>query len=433
MSQTRKPRWGAMPRTPLLDDESPFNTMMSSFDEAALTIGLSEDEYRVLRKADREVQVSVPVRMDAGHVEVFDGFRVQHNTGLGPFIGSTRIEPDLRLDELRALAGWMTWKCALLGVPFGGACGGICADPRDLSAGELERTVRRYAANLIGDIGAERDVFTPDIYADERVMAWILDTISSHERATSASAVTGKPLALSGSVGSREAVAQGLLVILRLALPHFGMQRQGLRVNVQGAGVVGGTLARLLHESGFKVTGLADVTGGLYNPDGLDIPSAIAWRNQHGTLEAWDGKADLVDRDAFVTLPCDVLVPCAVANAIHSGNAVKAETKLIIEGAHGPVSPRADRILAQRGIQVVPDILANGGGVVLSYFEWVQSRTGLAWIEPVVQQRLGRFMREAWDAVVQTGDEFDCSLRKGANILAVRRVADADHQRGLYA
>ena len=188
MTQARKPRWGAMPRTPLLDDESPFNTMMSSFDEAALTIGLSEDEYRVLRKADREVQVSVPVRMDDGHVEVLDGFRVQHNTGLGPFMGSTRIEPDLKLDELRALAGWMTWKCALLGVPFGGACGGICADPRDLSVGELERAVRRYAANLIGDIGAERDVFTPDIYADERVMAWILDTISSHERATSASA-----------------------------------------------------------------------------------------------------------------------------------------------------------------------------------------------------------------------------------------------------
>jgi glutamate dehydrogenase (NAD(P)+) len=433
MTMPRAERWGAMPRTPLLDDESPFKTMMSTFDEAALTMGLSDNEYRVLRKADKEISVAVPVRLAGGNLEVFDGFRIQHNAGLGPFIGPLRIEPDLKLDELRALAGWMTWKCALLGVPFGGACGGLRLDPYILSSSELECAVRRYAATMIADIGPERDVFTPDIYADERVMAWLMDTISSHQRTTAASAVTGKPQALGGSVGSRDAVAKGLRAVIRLALAHFGMPRKGLKVNVQGAGVVGGTLAKLLHEDGFTITGLADVTGGLFNEDGLDIPAALEWRNQHGTLGEWPGKADQVDRDEFVTLPCDLLVPCAVANAVHSGNAVRVEAKMIIEGAHGPVSPRADRILAQRGITIIPDILANGGGVVLSYFEWVQSRTGLGWVDQVVDKRLGRFMREAWDSVLAVSSEFDCSLRKASHIHAVRKVSEADHQRGIYA
>lgn len=422
-----------LPSTPLLDDETPFATMMASFDEAARRVGLGEMEYMILRKSDREIAVSVPVLLDDGTWSVVDGYRIQHNQGLGPFIGPLRITEDLRIDELRALAAWMTWKCALLGIPFGGAAGGIRMNSKARSEHEIERAVRRYTASLLGDIGPERDVISPDVYADQRVTAWILDTISSHERTTKNSAVTGKPIELSGTLAGEDSVARGLRTIVRLAAAHFGISRNQVRFSIQGAGTVGGNLARILHAEGHRIIGLSDIHGGFYDPDGLDVPRLLEWRREHGTLLDCPGDFERISSREFIARECDVLVPCAVANAIHSNNAERIDAKLIVEGAHGPVSIRADRILERRGIPVVPDILANGGGVVTSYLEWVQNRTGLQWIEELVDIRLVRFMREAWDAVLETQRQYDVSLRMAANMLAVDRVAKADEQRGIYA
>jgi glutamate dehydrogenase (NAD(P)+) len=422
-----------MPKTPLLDDETPFATMMASFDDAAQRLGLDEAEYRVLRQSDREVAVSIPVPLDDGNVTVFDGYRIQHSQGLGPFMGPLRIHPDLRIDELRALAAWMTWKCAVLGVPFGGSAGGIRMDQHAHSKDELERTVRRYTANLLGDIGPERDIFSPDIYADQQVMAWILDTISIHARHTANPAVTGKPPELAGTVASEDAVARGLFWILRLAMAHYQIGGGSQEIIIQGAGIVGGNLARLLHAAGRPVIGLSDVHGGLVNRQGLDIPALLAHRKRHGSLKDATGDFERMTGKEFIAQPCDVLVPCAVANALHSNNAELVEAKLIVEGAHGPTSVRADRILEERGIPVVPDILANGGGVVVSYFEWVQNRQGLAWLEPVIEGRLKRFMAEAWNATRSLQTREKVGLRAAAHTLAVERVAEADRQRGLYA
>ena len=422
-----------LPSTPLFDDETPFATMMASFDEAAERLGLGEVEYQILRKSDREIAVSVPVPLDDGSFALFQGYRIQHNQGLGPFIGPLRIADDLRIDELRALAAWVTWKCAVLGLPFGGAAGGLCMDPDRHSAGELERAVRRYTANLLGDIGPERDVISPDVTAGKQVMAWILDTTSRHARHTVNPAVTGKPVELGGSVGSEQAVARGLAIITRLATAHFGMPRSPLDFLIQGAGNVGGSLALMLHADGQRVVGLSDVHGGLYNADGLDVPAMLTHRKQHGSLADYEGDFEPLTGAEFIRRPCDVLVPCAVANAIHSRNAEDVNAKLIVEGAHGPVSLRAARILERREIPVVPDILANGGGLVVSYFEWVQGRAGFSWAENVVDRRLIRFLREAWNAVRKHQDEHGVSLRTAANLLAVERVATADLQRGIYA
>jgi len=436
MAPTKKPQGapveGVLPSTPLLDEETPFATMMTSFDEAAQRLGLESMQYQILRRPDREIAVSLPVRMDDGSWTVYDGYRIQHNQGLGPFMGPVRLSSELRIDELRALAAWMTWKCALLGVPFGGAAGGIRVDPTALSTAELERTVRRYTASLLGDIGPERDVISPDVYAYRRITAWILDTISTHERHTANPAVTGKPLELSGSLGAEDAVARGLRTIIRLAAAHFSLPRP-LSFVIQGAGTVGGNLARILFAEGHRVAGLSDVHGGFYDPGGLDVPGLLAWRAQHGTLQGCPGAFERIDNAELLVRPCDVLVPCATANALHSRNAQSVRAKLVVEGAHGPVSARADRILESRAIPVVPDILANGGGVVTSYFEWVQNRTGLRWIEEQVDKRLVRSMREAWDAVLATRARHEVSLRMAANILAVDRVAQADAKRGIYA
>ncbi len=427
------PERGALPSTPLLDEETPFATMMASFDEAASRLGLRTEEYQVLRKSDREIAVSVPVYLDDGTFHIFDGYRIQHNQGLGPFLGPLRITGDLRIDELRALAAWMTWKCAILGIPFGGSAGGIRVDPAAITEGDLERLVRRYTANMMGDVGPERDIFTPDLFANERVMAWVMDTISTHERCTASSSVTGKPLAMAGSVGSPDAVAQGLSIIMRLACSHFGMARRNLRVNIQGAGTVGGNLARLLHADGQRITGISDVGGAIYNEEGLDIPALLAYRNEHGHLSGFKGKGDWLDNEHLISTTCDVFIPCAVANAIHSGNATQVQTKLIVEGAHGPVSQRADRILGQREIPVVPDILSNGGGVILSYFEWVQNRTGLAWFDEMVSTRLKQKMRDAWTAVQEAQSQHQVSMRHAAHMVAVKRVAEADSARGIFA
>lgn len=421
-----------LPSTPLLDDETPFRTMMSGFDEAADRMGIDPDVYAILRKPDKEVTVAVPVKMDDGSLEVFDGYRVQHNMGLGPFIGPLRMQADLKTDELRALAGWMTWKCAVLNVPFGGAAGGLRLSRRHLSKGELERAVRRYISSMLDVIGSERDIFSPDLAGDEDVMAWVLDSVSNHMRHTTNAAVTGKPNVLGGTEGHEDAVAQGLRVVLGLALGHFERPAHGARIVVQGAGTVGGSLAQLLHDDGHRIVGFSDVSGAYYDEEGLDVGAMLEYREKSGSLRGYTGGRALSNED-LVLQECDVLFPCAVANVIHSRNARNVKAKLIIEGAHGPVSARADRILASRQIPVVPDILANAGGVVVHYFEWVQNRMGYQWLDAVVSKRLRRFMTEAWHAVVAVGTEHNVRLRAAAHMLAVQRVANADKLRGIFA
>jgi glutamate dehydrogenase (NAD(P)+) len=433
MQPTTRESTGSLPSVPTLDDASPFKTMMASFDEAAGLLGLHQQEYLVLRKPDREISVSVPIRMDDGSFRVFDGYRVQHNMGLGPFLGPVRLAADLRLEELRALAAWMTWKCAVLGVPFGGAAGGIGVDRGALSKNELERVVRRWTASLLGDIGGDRDVLAPEFASDEDIMAWALDTVSEHERSTANPAVTGKPEALGGSAGHHDAVAQGLRIILRLAAARHGLDPSRLDVLIQGSGVVGGNLARILHAEGHRVVGLSDVNTSLYSPDGLDVPMLLGHRATHGHLPTQVTGARTLESKRFLEQPCHVLAPCAVSNALTQENAERIQAALVIEGAHGPTTPAADAVLGRRGIPVVPDILANGGNVVVSYFEWVQNRTGFKWLGEVVDARLRRMMREAWDGVLAVQDEHRCSLRMAAHIRAVKRVAEADQARGLYA
>jgi len=423
----------SMPSVPKLDENSPLRTMMASFDEAAELLGLGQQEYLVLRKPDREISIAVPVRLDDGSFRVFDGYRVQHNMGLGPFLGPVRLAADLELEELRALAAWMTWKCAVLGLPFGGAAGGIAVDRNQLSRGELERVVRRWTASLLGDIGGDRDVLAPEFANEQDIMAWALDTVSMHERSTANPAVTGKPEALGGSAGYSDAVAEGLRVILRLAAARQGYDPANLSVLIQGAGTVGGNLARILHAEGHRVVGLSDVHAALYAPDGLDVPELLAHRAASGHLPRSFAGARAVDPAEFLELPCQVLAPCAVANAITGRNAERIQAGLVLEGAHGPTTPAADTVLARRGIPVIPDILVNGGNVIVSYFEWVQNRTGFKWLEEVVDQRLRRMLREAWEAVLEVEQTHGCSLRMAANVLALKRVADADRVRGIYA
>jgi len=422
-----------LPSTPALDEESPFATMMSLYDEAAANLGIDPSNYAIMRKPDRETALTVPIQLDDGTYTVFDSYRVQHNAGLGPFMGPMRLSGDLKIDELRALAGWMTWKCALLNIPMGGAAGGIRIRPGKRSKDELERAVRRYTAGMLDIIGQDRDILTPDVGTDEETMAWIMDTASTHARHTVNGLVMGKPLDLGGTLLSRSAVALGLRVILRLALESHRITTRPIRICIQGAGQVGGRLARLLHADGYTIIGISDLTGCVLNENGLEIPKILDWRDLEGSLEGVQGDFQRIGNEDMLLHPCDILIPCATPNAIHSRNARDVKAKMIIEGAHGPVSARADRILHDRGIPVVPDIIANAGGMLVDYFEWVQNRQGLSWIEPVIQKRLTRFMTEAWKATTQMQLEHGVRLRMAANMLAVQRVAAADKLRGIYA
>ena len=424
-----------LPSSPPLDEETPFATMMGVFDEAAEKLLVEATAYSILRKPDREISVAVPVKLDDGTLAVFDGYRVQHNAGLGPFLGPLRLDPNLKLDELRALAAWMTWKCALINVPFGGAAGGIRINKLRRSRGELERAVRRYTASLLDVIGPDRDVLTPDKAADEGVMGWVMDTVSTHARHTSTASVAGKPTGLGGTAHHEDGTALGLRIVIGLAVKHFRLAAPGVGVDiiVQGAGSVGGNVARLLYADGHRVVGFSDVTGGYFDERGLDVPELLAWRDEHGSLEGAAGDLERVTNEELLTRRCDILVPCAVANVITIRNAGQVYARLIVEGAHGPVTGRADRILSERDVPVVPDILANAGGMVVNYFEWVQNRMGHTWIEAVVSNRLRRFMTEAWDSVVQMQERHDVRLRTAANMLAVKRVSAADKLRGVYA
>jgi glutamate dehydrogenase (NAD(P)+) len=421
------------PPAPELSEDSPFGSMMSLFDEAAEKLGIDPANYAILRKPDREVTVSVPLQLEDKSWTIVDGYRVQHNQGLGPFIGPLRISAALELDHVRALAGWMTWKCAVLNVPFGGAAGGLRLDPQAHGRRILERGVRRYTANLLDVIGPDRDVLTPDVGTDQEVMAWVMDTVSSHARYTENAAVTGKPVNMGGSALGQEAVALGLQTILRLALGRYGLAEAGTTVIIQGAGIIGGTLARLLHASGMKVIGLSGKRTALFDARGLDVPTLLAYRAQHGRHEGAAGEFEVLSNDQLLERPCDVLIPCAVASAIDSKNLRNLHPKLILEGAHGPISAKADRKLHDRGVPIVPDILANAGGLLADYFEWVQNRQGLAWQREILEKRLARFMTEAWEDVLEVEARHGVRLRMAAHMLAVDRVSKAYIARGVYA
>ena len=420
---------------PSFDEETPFASMMSLFDEAAERLLIERDLYALLRKPDREVNVSIPVRLDDGSLGVLDGWRVQHNMGLGPYAGPMRVSGDLKVDELRALAGWTTWKCALANVPFGGAAGGIRLDRDKQSPAVLEGAVRRYTASLLDVIGPERDVFLPDKSADEQLMAWMMDVVSMHERHTSNAVGLGKPTVLGGSRGHLDSIARGMRTVLELARAEFslGSDRGGMRAIVQGAGSVGGNLALGLSEDDWRVVGISDYYGALYNPAGLDVRALMAHRARAGNLRDAKGDFTRLSNEDLLLQECELLAPCAVGNVITQKNADKLKTKLVLEGANGAVSSRADRILEGRGIPVVPSILANSGGIVVNYFEWVQNRTGDRWIDGVVQQHQKRFLREAWQALTACSTERKVRLRLAAAMVAVERLAKAHRLRGLYA
>lgn len=415
-----------------IKEENPFESMMSRFDRAAALLDLDPDLYAVLRVPNRELKVYIPTKMDSGRIQVFEGFRVQHNFARGPAKGGIRYAPDVNLDEVRALAAWMTWKCAVVNVPFGGAKGGIICDPQIMSMGELERMTRRYAAELLDFIGPEKDVPAPDMNTNEQTMAWIMDTYSMHARHTVTAVVTGKPIDLGGSSGRREATGRGILFVINEAIKRFKMTPAETRVVVQGSGNVGGIGARLLYEAGYKVVAISDIYGGIYNPSGINIPDALEFLRTTRSLEGFEG-AEYVSNQELLELECDVLVPAATENQITSQNADRIKCKVLAEGANGPTTAAADEILHSKGIFVIPDILANAGGVTVSYFEWVQDRMGYFWREDVVNERLQDKMVASFNDLCRYADSHAVDTRTAAYMLAIDRVAYDTRMRGIYA
>jgi len=415
-----------------IKEDNPFESMMSRFDRAAQLLDLDPDLYAVLRVPNRELKVYIPTRMDSGRIQVFEGYRVQHNFARGPAKGGIRYAPDVNIDEVRALAAWMTWKCAVVNVPFGGAKGGIICDPQQMSAGELERMTRRYAAELLDFIGPEKDVPAPDMNTNEQTMAWIMDTYSMHARHTVNAVVTGKPIDLGGSAGRREATGRGILFVVNEAIKRFKMTPAETRVVVQGSGNVGGIGARLMHEAGYKVVAISDVHGGIYNPNGVDIPDALKYLANTRSFEDYPN-VEFVNNQELLELPCDVLVPAATENQITSQNADKLQCKVLAEGANGPTTAGADEILHKKGIFVVPDILANAGGVTVSYFEWVQDRMGYFWPEDVVNERLSHKMVASFNDLCRYAELHSVDTRTAAYMLAIDRVAYDTRMRGIYA
>jgi glutamate dehydrogenase (NAD(P)+) len=414
------------------EEANPFESMMERFDRAAKLLDLNPDLYAVMRVPNRELKVYIPVRMDSGRIQVFEGYRVQHNFARGPAKGGIRYAPDVTIEEVRALAAWMTWKCAVVNVPFGGGKGGVVCDPHQMSIGELERMTRRYAAELIDFIGPEKDVPAPDMNTNEQTMAWIMDTYSMHARHTVNAVVTGKPVDLGGSKGRREATGRGILFVVNEAIKRFGMTPPQTRVVVQGSGNVGGIGAELMHQAGYKVVAISDVNGGIYNPEGIDIPAALKHLYATRSFEDYPN-VERVSNKALLEIDCDVLVPAATENQITSENADRIKCKILAEGANGPTTAAADKVLQQKGIFVIPDILANAGGVTVSYFEWVQDRMGYFWKEEVVIERLQDIMVASFNELVKYADRHGVDTRTAAYMLAIDRVAYDTRMRGIYA
>ena len=414
------------------EEANPFESMMERFDRAAKLLDLNPDLYAVMRVPNRELKVYIPVRMDSGRIQIFEGYRVQHNFARGPAKGGIRYAPDVTIEEVRALAAWMTWKCAVVNVPFGGGKGGVVCDPQQMSVGELERMTRRYAAELIDFIGPEKDVPAPDMNTNEQTMAWIMDTYSMHARHTVNAVVTGKPVDLGGSRGRREATGRGIHFVVNQAIKRFGMTPPQTRGVVQGSGNVGGIGAQLMHEAGYKVVAISDVNGGIYNAGGIDIPAALKHLNATRSFEEFPD-VERVSNKALLEIECDVLVPAATENQITSENAERIKCKILAEGANGPTTAAADEILQKKGVFVIPDILANAGGVTVSYFEWVQDRMGYFWKEEVVIERLQDIMCASFNELVKYADRHGVDTRTAAYMLAIDRVAYDTRMRGIYA
>jgi glutamate dehydrogenase (NAD(P)+) len=411
---------------------NPWEAQAARFDLAAQKLNLDEGLWKILRYPTREIIVHIPVAMDDGRIEVFTGFRVQHSIARGPAKGGVRYSPDVTLDEVRALASWMTWKCAVVNIPFGGAKGGVICDPKKLSMAELEKITRRYTAELVEFIGPEKDVPAPDMGTNEQVMAWMMDTYSMHLRQTVTAVVTGKPINMGGSRGRREATGRGVMIVADEALKKLGMNREETRVIVQGFGNVGSNTARLMHEAGYKVIGLAEIDGGLFNKKGIDIAALLEYRQRNGTVVGFPG-AEKADEHELLIADCDLLIPAATENVITSQNADRVKARILVEGANGPTTATADDILSDKKVFVIPDILANAGGVTASYFEWVQDRQGYFWKESVVIEQLEHIMRSSFDDVVRYAETHNVNNRIAAYMLAIDRVAYTIRQRGIYA
>jgi len=410
---------------------NPYAQAVAQFDVAAERLNLSQELRAILRMPKRELTVNFPVRMDDGRVEMFTGYRVQHNINRGPAKGGIRFDANVSLDEVRALAMWMTWKCAVVNIPFGGAKGGVIVDPRKLTRAELERMTRRYATEIATVIGPESDIPAPDVNTNPQVMAWIMDTYSMHHGYSIPAVVTGKPLSVGGSEGRMEATGRGVYVVTREACKAIGMSFEGASVIVQGFGNVGSVTARLLHEAGAKIVGLSDVYGAVYNERGIDINRAVRHAQEHGALKGLPDTT-AVDGKQLLEMPCDILIPAALEGQLTHSNAGRVQAKLIVEAANGPTTTEADAIFRERGIPVIPDILANAGGVTVSYFEWVQDLQHFFWAEDEINKRLEQIMVRSFDAINSKRLEQNCDFRLGAYLLAVSRVAEATQVRGIY-
>jgi glutamate dehydrogenase (NAD(P)+) len=418
--------------TPARVHHNPFDDVLEQLDRAANVLHPDPQALEPLRHARRQVIVSVPVMMDNGQLHVFEGYRVVYDNSRGPGKGGIRYHPDVNLEDCKALAAWMAWKCAIVDIPFGGAKGGVACDPLTMSDGELERVTRRYISEIFDLIGPTVDIPAPDVGTSPRVMAWVMDTFSMKKGYVEPGVVTGKPIALGGSGGRLEATGRGLLFVTRETLKRVGRDLAGSKIAIQGFGNVGSNAARLLHAAGASIVAVSDISGAIYDPRGLDMPKVLAYYRETGQLRGFP-RTQLLDNQELLRLGVDVLLPAAMENQINEDNAAEIQARIIVEGANGPTSPEADEILSRRGVLLVPDILANAGGVVVSYFEWVQDRYGYFWKEAEVNERLEEKMVAAFDAVWSTKEKFEVDARTAAYILAVERIIEARSLRGLYA
>jgi glutamate dehydrogenase/leucine dehydrogenase len=417
---------------PITDKENPLESMMQRFDKAAELLGISEEMYYILKVPARQVTVGLPITMDDGRIKVFEGHRVIHSNILGPSKGGIRLDPGVHLDEVRALAAWMTWKCAVVDIPYGGAKGGICCNPREMSAGEIERLIRAYTISMLDVFGPDRDIPAPDMGTGQREMAWLMDEYSKAKGMTVNAVVTGKPLVLGGSLGRTEATGRGVMTSALAGMEKLKIKPQSASAAIQGFGNVGSFAATLLHERGVTIQAISDISGAYYHENGLDIDAALKYRDaNNGTLEGYK-EAEKITNEALFSLNVDVLVPAAKEDVITHDNVASIQAKMIVEGANGPTSANADEMINNKGIMVVPDILANAGGVTVSYFEWVQNRIGYKWDLERINRRSERILTEAFNNVFATSQQYNVNMRIAAYIVAIKKVADTYKFRGGY-
>jgi glutamate dehydrogenase (NAD(P)+) len=418
-------------REAIREELNPFEISKEQFNRAADFLNLDDSTRQVLSNAKRQLIVSIPVKMDGGDVKVFEGYRVQHNIARGPAKGGIRYHPNVTLDEVKALAAWMTWKCATVGIPYGGGKGGVNCEPKSLSNEEMQRLTRRYACEIAPIIGPDRDIPAPDVYTDEQTMAWIMDTISMVRGHTELGVVTGKPISLGGSQGRSEATARGCLYALREACRVKGMDLKGARVAIHGFGNAGANISHMVADDGAKVVAICDSKVGLYSESGIDIQEALRHKKQTSSLVGLRGVKEM-EVDDVLTVDCDILLPSALENAITLENVGRVKAKIIAELANGPTTPGSDRVFADQGVFLIPDILANAGGVTVSYYEWVQDQYSFFWSEKQINETLEQTMRTAFNSVYETAKRYDTDMRTGAYILAVDRVAEATRVRGIF-